>query len=196
MTLTIGRAAAFACLLVASAAHAQAYRCSAGGSTYFSDRPCGTGSSSKLGSYGPTRSAAPSTYSPQLADAPKAQDHVRYLGSGCASISEAIRTGPTRGVRGDVLRGLHEEYNQKCALEDQEARRQVSDERSQQNQQKLAQLEGVKQERQQARMRSEQCTGMKEVIVLKRKRESELNTKEVQALRDLEKGYNERCIGS
>jgi len=194
MTMKLGQAAALALLLAAScSAHAQAYRCISGGTAYFSDRPCAR-AKPQISVYGPARTATATQYTPQLPGAPKAQEHVKYLGSACASTSEAIRTGPTRGVRGDVIRALHDEYSQKCSLEDQDARRQLQEEKSQQQQVTMAQRQGVRDERQQAKKRADQCTGMRDVVVLKRKRESELNAKEVGALRELEKAYNERCI--
>jgi hypothetical protein len=124
------------------------------------------------------------------------QEHVKYLGSGCASISEAIRTAPARGVRGDVISGLQEEYHQKCSIEDQDARNQLRQEKSLQVQAGLAQRDGAINERKQAKVKSEQCAGMRDVIALKRKREKELNEKEVAALRDLERAYNDRCLAS
>jgi hypothetical protein len=148
----------------------------------------------QLGAYGPT---APQTYTPYSApvpDAPRVQDHVKYLGSACASISEAIRTGPTRGVRSDVLRGLQEEYAQKCSVEDQDARRQAQQDKSREFQAKVAERDGVARERQQVKARLEYCDGMRDVIGLKRKREPSLNAQEVEALRDLEKAYNSRCL--
>lgn len=177
-----------------SLAQGQTYRCSSGGTTYLSDKPCSTSAATQLRSYGPLRSATAPQYSAPTPGAPKAQEHVKYLGSGCASISEAIRTGPARGVRGDVIQGLHEEYRQKCALEDQDARTQLQQDISQEQRVKLDQRDSVVGERRQAIQRSERCTAMRDVIALKRRRESELNSKEVEALRNLERTYNETCI--
>lgn len=174
--------------------HAQTYRCSSGGSTYLSDRPCSDPNRTQLKAYGPSRSANTVPYSSQLPDAPKAQEHIKYLPSGCSAIVEAIRTAPARGVRNDVVRGLQDEYNQKCAVDDQEARNQLRQEQSQQRQQKLAERDTAKLEQRQAALRADQCASMRDVVALKRKRESELNAKEVEALRDLEKAYNGRCI--
>ena len=190
------RATFFGILIAASSSYAQTYRCSSGGSTYLSDRPCGDQNRTQIGVYGPARSSAATPYSSQLPGAPKVQEHVKYLPSGCASIVEAIRTGPARGVRGDVIRSLQDEYNQKCSLEDQDARNQLRQEKSQQKQLKLAERDEATKGRQQSKLRADQCGSMREVIALKRKRESELNSMEVGALRDLEKTYNERCIAS
>ena len=176
-------------------AHAQVYRCSSGGSTYLSDRPCPVLPKTQLGGYGPLTSGTYVPYSAPLPDAPRAQDYVKYLGAACASISEAIRTGPTRGVRGDVIRGLQEEYSQKCSVEDQDARRHAQQDKAQDLQGKLAERDNGVRERQQVKARLDYCNGMKDVIGLKRKRESSLNPTEVEALRNLEKAYNIRCIG-
>ena len=183
-------------VVAAPSALAQSYRCSANGATYYSDRPCATAATrTQLGGYGPARSAATPTPTPtHLPDAPRMQEHVHYLGSGCASISEAIRTAPARGVRGDVVRELHDEYAKKCTLEDQDARAQLQRERAREQQSQLAQRDGAKVAQQQASLRADQCGAMRDVVALKRKREAELNGTEVQALRELEKSYNQRCL--
>lgn len=181
-------------MLVASLqAHGQVYRCNSGGATYLSDKPCALVPRTQIGVYGPTHQ----TYTPSprsLPDAPRVQDHVKYLGSACASTSEAIRTGPTRGVRSDVVRGLQEEYAQKCSVEDQDARRQVQQDKSRELQGKLAARDSALQERQQVKVRLDHCDGMRDVIGLKRKREASLNVQEVEALRELERAYNARCL--
>ena len=182
-----------ALLLGTTAAHGQTYRCSSGSGTYFSDRPCAAGAPAKLGAIGPVRAPAPA-YSPPLPGAPRAQEHVRYLGAECASINEAIRTGPSRGVRYDVVYALQDEYRQKCGLEDQDARRQARDDEVKQLQTQVAQRDSAKAQRRQTEAQSAQCLGMRDVISLKRRRESQLNAKEVEALRDLERSYNERCL--
>jgi len=194
MSISATHATVVALLIAAPAAYGQTYKCTSSGSTYLSDRPCGDTGRTQIGSYGPSRSATATPYSSQLPAAPKAQEFVKYLPSGCASIIEAIRTAPARGVRGDVIRGLQDEYSQKCSIEDQAARGQLRQEKSQQQQVKLAERDEALKERQQSKLRADQCGSMKEVIALKRKRESELNSLEVGALRDLEKTYNDRCI--
>jgi len=128
-------------------------------------------------------------------DPPKAEEHLQYLGSGCASISEAIRTGPSRGLRGDVLRDLHEEYRLKCSLDDQEARNRVQRVRGEQRQSQLAQRERTQAEQQQAHALKERCNAMQDTIALRRKRETGLNPKEVDALRGLEVTFNQVCLG-
>jgi hypothetical protein len=92
------------------------------------------------------------------------------------------------------VHSLQEEYSQKCSVEDQDARNQLRQEKSQQQQIKLAERDSAARELQRAKLRADQCASMREVVALKRKRESELDSMEVGALRDLERTYNERCI--
>lgn len=187
---------ALALLIVSAGAQAQSYRCSNGSSIYYSDRPCSSAPAGKLGAFGdnPRQSAPPAAYSPQLPRPGKAQGHVKYLNPACADISEAIRTAPARGVRSDVVSGLHEEYRDKCALEDQDARRQQRQDEQKQQSEKVAQRDSVANERAQAQQRADQCAGMRDVIALKRSRERQLNETEVAALRSLEGAYNTRCL--
>jgi hypothetical protein len=191
-------AAALAGCAIAGAsapAVAQSYRCASGGTIYYSDRPCSGRPPGKLTVYGPTRNdAAVTTYSAPSPRAGKMQEHVKYLSPQCASISEAIRTAPSRGVRGDAIAGLHEEYRQKCQVEDQEARRQHGQDVAEDYQRQRAERTAAANERKQAQARADQCTGMRDVIATKRAREASLNPTEVDALRALERAYNERCI--
>jgi hypothetical protein len=63
-----------------------------------------------------------------------------------------------------------------------------------QRQVEVAQRDSSLADKQQAKERADRCNGMRDVISLKRKREAELNAKEVEALRSLEKTYNEVCV--
>lgn len=187
---------ALAGALAAGAAQAQAYRCSNGNAIYYSDRPCSGPPPSKLGAYGGgSRSQAERAPSPgYLPRAGKPQEHVKYLSSECSDIAEAIRTAPARGVRGDVISGLRDEYQQKCALQDEEARRQHRQDERARSDQLRAERESLALKRDEARRQSEQCNGMRDVIALKRSREKSLNETEVAALRSLESSYNGRCL--
>jgi hypothetical protein len=150
-----------------------------------SDRPCSTATDAKLGGYGPLGATPTSPYAIRVAPVAKAEDHVKYLGSGCASISEAIRTGPNRGVRMDVIQGLREEYRQKCAIEDQDARSRARQDATAEQATKLAQRDVAQSQQQQAKAKADQCAGMRDVIATKRLRERDLNATEVAALRSL-----------
>ena len=174
----------------ATGASAQTYRCVAGSSTYYSDKPC---SKPTIGTYGPARSPATS-HSTALPRVARAEEHVKYLGAECSSISEAIRTAPARGVRGDVVRDLRDEYRRKCDIEDQEARKRQRKDRELEQDEKAAQRDAVARDRMQAARQGDRCNNMRDVISLKRKREASLNEKEVEALRGLERTFNETCL--
>jgi hypothetical protein len=194
MFILNARASVVALLIATPTAYGLTYKCNFGAGSYLSDRPCNGTNSTQMNMYGPTRSGTNIPYSSQLPRAARAQEFVKYLPSGCATIIEAIRTAPTRGVRGEVVRDLQEEYNQKCSIEDQDARNRLQQEKQQQQQTKLAERDGARNENLQSKLRTDQCRSMRDVISLKRRRENELNSTEVGALRNLENTYNERCI--
>lgn len=174
---------------------AQTYRCTIDGRLVISDRPCVSNGDSRLGGMGPTESARMVRGTPMpTTSMPKAEDHLKYLSSGCASIREAIRTGPARGVHWDVIQGLQEEYRDKCSVEDAQARKQASQDRADQQRVQLAQLDAAAAQRRSANDRAERCKAMRDVIGLKRHREATLNAKEVESLRTLEKTYDATCI--
>lgn len=190
----ISCATMLAAFLPALAAGAETYRCRSGSGTYFSDRPCPAATGGQMGGYGPLNPYATTPYPTRLPPVAKAEDHVKYLSSGCASISEAIRTGPNRGVRMDVIQGLRDEYRRKCSIEDQDARNSARQDATAEHASKLAQRDAARTEQQLARMKADQCAGMRDVIATKRQRERQLNATEVAALRSLESSYNERCV--
>ncbi len=194
MRQLLTRAAVLVALLPALGVHAETYRCRSGSRAGYSVRPCAPPNYAKLGGYGPLGATPTSPYAIRVAPVAKAEDHVKYLGSGCASISEAIRTGPNRGVRMDVIQGLREEYRQKCAIEDQDARSRARQDATAEQATKLAQRDVAQSQQQQAKAKADQCAGMRDVIATKRLRERDLNATEVAALRSLESSYNERCV--
>jgi hypothetical protein len=184
---------AIAAIVVSATAQAQTYRCSSGGSAYLSDRPCGAApATGRIGSYGP-QVTSPS-YTLQAARPSMVEAHVKYLGTECASISEGIRTAGIRGVNGHVVQDLHQEYRQKCALEDQDARRKVQADLSREQGQRQAQRDAASNSRAEAQQQADRCAGMRDVIGLKRAREASLNEKEVAALRALESTFNAECL--
>lgn len=183
-------------LLAGAGAQAQAHRCVSGGNVYYSDRPCAGPPATKMGAYGNTRS---DMTAPSLRNVPsrleKPQEHLKYLSPACADIAEAIRTAPARGVRGDVINGLREEYREKCSVQDEEARRQHQQDLAARSGQQRAEREALALQREQAQKQAAQCSGMRDVIALKRSREASLNETEIAALRALESSYNGRCLG-
>lgn len=186
---------AAAALVAAPAASAQSmYRCKSGNSTYVSDRPCTSGAGSTLGTVGAVQnnpSPPPSgTYVPRPA---KTAEHVAYLSSACADIAEAIRTGPSRGVRGDVISGLHEEYRQKCSEDDAAARQRVAEDRRNERDARRTAQSASQQQQQQARIASDQCNELLRILAAKRRQTATMSDGERADLQRSETSYAERC---
>lgn len=190
-----GAAIGAAAWAAAPAASAQSmYRCKSGNSTYLSDRPCTTGAGSTLGTIG----AAPANTYQQpsgtyVQRAPKTAEHVGYLSSACADIAEAIRTGPSRGVRGDVISGLHEEYRQKCAEDDAAARQRLSEDRRNERDAKRSVQTAAQQQQQQTRIASDQCNELLRILAAKRRQTATMSDGERADLQRSETSYAERC---
>jgi len=177
--------------LLSTATVAQTYRCTADGRSYYSDRPCAA--EPKLQSYG-GRDAQVATYTPLPQGAPRAEEHLKYLGSECAAISEAVRTAPARGVRHAEVNALRKDYEAKCAYEDRDARARVNSDRQQQYQEHQARKDADARSQKAAAAQRDRCVGMRDVIAVRRKHASELNAKEQDSLRALEKTFNEVCL--
>jgi hypothetical protein len=176
-------------------ARAQSYRCTEGGRLVVSDRPCLPGASTRLGAIGPIAEQPRSTaykrdYSPPMQ---RAAEHVGLLSPRCATISEAIRTGPARGVRGEVISDLRTEYRNLCADEEQLALGKLSDKRQNEREKKHAELVAQDQDRAQRQRVQENCVGMRDAIQGRKKRLNPELASEVAALADVERRFDEQC---
>lgn len=213
-----GRAAGAAvamCLLGSGAtvgpAHGGGLGCTWGS---YSARPCGpTGVVSPSGAITPSTTPAPSINSgrmggagpvspsarygaspspwqgTQQATVVRAPEVQRYLSPACAQLSDAIRTGPARGLRWDTIAQLREEYRGKCREDEDQARQDL---RQAQVQQREAQ-----QAEQQARQRQVQdrsrCQELQRILVGKRRRIEGMGEGERHDLERSEAAYAERC---
>lgn len=187
---------------------AQMYRCSNGSTTYLSDRPCGGGpavslsgngqksaptGSTRLGAIGPAPTPAmrssPTAYPPMA----KAGEHLQYMSPACAEMSEGIRTGPARGLRGAALTELHENYRRQCSEDEQQARQRlwqkVGDERAQ----RRASDQAVRDERRRETLTAEQCHEMLRILSGRRQRAATMNAGEKADLDLFEANYRARC---
>jgi len=187
-------------IVIASASHGASaqtmYRCASGSSTYLSDRPCTTGAGSKLGSYGPEagrRDLPAPSYSPPVGKAP---EHLAYLSPACASLNDAIRTGPSRGLQSSAMADLHNEYRSKCDEDDQSARQRLYQEKSAQRSERREQqrAEQVAHERQLASR--DQCAELLRILLAKRKQLDAMSTGEKADFYRSEANYNSRCKAS
>lgn len=178
---------------VPSASAQTPYRCSSGGSTYLSDRPCGTDGTGKLGGYCPEapRYAAPVTsYMPSVGKAP---DHLAYLSPACASLNDAIRTGPARGLKSQALAELHAEYRTKCSEDEAEAHQKLSRERADQRSARRAEQASQQAEQTRASREREQCQELLRILHGKRQRLGEMSPGEKSDFERSDANYHARC---
>ncbi|UXH78856.1 hypothetical protein [Roseateles amylovorans] len=196
--------------LTSSICQAQTYRCNVNGSTYFSDRPCGSAAPQppqpgKLGTFGPagggnsnsgasnygSSSYGSSSYSGSVRKPP---EYAQYLTSACAQLEEAIRTAPARGVRGDTLQGLNEEFRTRCNEDVQEAQRKFYQKRREQSQQRDDQRQQLAAAQAEQRRQDEHCANMRAVIADKRAAMASLDARQKELLQQMQENYNLRCM--
>lgn len=184
----------FVVMLTAPAAFGQAlYRCNSGAGTYVSDRPCQTaGAPAEFRSIGPVpeRQSYNRDYTPALQKAP---DILPYLSPECAQMNDAVRTGPTRGLKSAAMAELQTNYRLRCAEDEQQAyqkmRQSHNDERDQRKVAQAAQSAEVAR----AKLSVEQCGEMLRILSGKRQRTSMMTPGEQRDLELFEANYRARC---
>ncbi len=178
------------CLLVCHYASAQSrYSCpTSNGSYVISSTPCT--SQSSIVYYGPSAGQAPQpTYIPKVPDAP---EHLKHLGPRCSSMSDAIRTGPARGLKSETITALHKEYRRECAEEESEAFRKLARERTDARSAKQAEKTAMAQEQQRSQLAQQQCDESKRILFTK-KRRTDLTDGEKADLQRFEDNFKSRC---
>jgi len=158
-----------------------------------SDRPCAPGAQTSLSSYGPTEREPAPTRPMQLGSVGRAPDHLQYLSPECAQMNDAMRTAGARGVGHAVQRDLRDEYQRKCADDDSEARRQVSQDKSAARQARRDERQAQANEKAQTQREREQCHEMLRILHAKRQRIGTLTTGEQADLQRFEENYKARC---
>lgn len=179
---------------------AQVYRCSNGASTYLSDRPCSGSpapmtSNTNRATFGaggpqPQRPSFTTDYHPSM---PKAPEHLRYMSPECASLNDAIRTGPSRGLRSAAMSELHGEYRAKCAEEESEAYQKLSRARGDQRLARRQELAAQQAEQQRSVREREQCAELLRILQGKRQRLATMSAGEKTDFERSESAYHARC---
>lgn len=191
-----------ALLLLAAAvppAQAQSYRCSSTKGTYYSDRPCPIDGGTRLGSFGPLPEPAEPRRPALSATAPvvRAPEHQKYMSAECASLSDGIRTAPSRGLSYDTLNELRDTYNRRCAADEAQARRRLADEAlGERRSNALKQAQATVETRREESVNREtlaQCAEMRRIIATRNERIASLTPGEVNDLRRFEANYAQRC---
>jgi hypothetical protein len=122
----------------------------------------------------------------------EAPSNLKYLSPRCASLNDAIRTGPARGLNYDTLGRMRKDYSRECAESEGEAQTRMSEERRDQAQQRNEARNADRQERDRASAREQQCGESKRILVTKKQR-TDLTEGEKAELRRFEDNYRSRC---
>lgn len=166
---------------------AQTYQCRDNtGRAYTSSQPCKPG----MVYYAPLpeRPVAP-TYIPRVGDAP---DHLKYMDPRCASLNDALRTAPARGLKGDVISDMRKEYNRQCRESEMEASRRLSQENGDKRRAAESERKVAEREANWTKAQQDMCGELKRVLRIKRAR-TDLNEGEQRDLQRSEEAYQRRC---
>lgn len=164
------------------------YTCTSNGRSYASSHPC---PSSGMVYYGPS-TPSPSS-EPKAAKIEQAPDTLKYLSPRCASLNDAIRTAPARGLKYDTISQMKNEYEQQCSDSESEARTRMSREQRE-NKRQLSEASKVDQlDKERAAIRDQQCGESKRILFAKRAR-TDLTAGEKADLQRFEENYRSRCL--
>lgn len=166
------------------------YTCSSNGSTYQSTQPCPGSSSRGLMYYGPINKQP--TYEQRIPSVGQAPDTLKYMTPRCASLNDAIRTAPARGLGYDIIGKMQREYSNECSESENEARAQLSRDKVDQQRAAKETSVNVKLEKERSAIEEQQCGESKRILYNKRAR-TDLTEGEKNDLTRFEKNYRNRC---
>jgi hypothetical protein len=169
------------------------YRCSNGSSSYLSDRPCAVAPPARLGGIGPQQRQVPPNSSSYIPPVGKAPAHLAYLNAACASLNDAIRTGPSRGLKSAAMNDLHAEYREKCAEEEAEAHQKLARTRSDQRDAQRNAQASLQAEQTRTTREREQCHELQRILHGKRQRLAGMTEGEKGDFERSEANYHARC---
>jgi hypothetical protein len=121
-----------------------------------------------------------------------APEHLTLMSPRCASLHDAMRTAPARGLKQPEMADMRREYNRDCADDESAAREKLSGMRAEKRQETRAAEQAKQQAAQQARMSAEMCGELKRVIKNKKMR-TDLTSGEIGDLQRSEENYKARC---
>lgn len=169
------------------------YRCNSGAGAYISDRPFqSAGGPAEFRSIGPVpeRQSFNRDYTPTLQKAP---DILPYLSPECAQMNDAVRTGPTRGLKSAAMSELQSNYRLRCAEDEQRAFQKLHQARSDERDQRKVAQAAQTAEMARAKLSVEQCNEMLRILSGKRQRASTMTAGELHDLELFEANYRARC---
>lgn len=166
------------------------YRCTNGTTSSLSDRPCDSGVRTKLSAYGSLeRPRSPIQESP----VGRAPEYLSYMSVPCAQLSDAIRTGPARGLRSGAMRELHDDYGKRCSDDEQTARRMWGQDQQFQKDQRTARQKAEQLEQSRIVTTKEQCHEILRILHARRKRVETYTSGQRADLERFESSYQARC---
>ena len=181
-------------MLAAPAAFSQSiYRCHNGAGNYISDRPCqSAGAPAELKSIGPVpeRPSYNRDYTPSMQKAP---DILPYLGAECAQMNDAVRTGPTRGLKSAAMSELVTNCRLRCAEDEQLAYQKMRQARNDERDQRKVAQAAESAEVARAKLSVEQCNEMLRILTSRRQRVASMSPGEQHDLELFEANYRARC---
>jgi hypothetical protein len=158
---------------------------------------CGVRSAHRMGAADASRygygggSYGRGSYSSSSAD--EASEILPYLSPGCAELNDAMRTGPSRGVHGDVLSQLQREYRTKCGDEESLAYQRLRDEQSNQRGAAVQARQALVAQKQLSAQESARCDELLRILAGKRKRVDGMSEGEKADLQRSEEAFQTRC---
>lgn len=184
------------CLHVAAQAQSTLYKCPTGNGYTWSDRPCAEQGRASIQAYGPVEPRMPllggTSTSPTLKRAP---EHQAYLGARCADLNDALRTAPSRGIKGQTLQDLQDTYRRECAEDEQAAYQQLHRARNEQRELRKAREMADQAQRDAQRIEREQCDEMARILHVRRQKLDQLNDGQRADLQRFQDSYAQRCRG-
>lgn len=184
----------FLVMPMAPVASSQAlYRCHSGSGIYVSDRPCqSAGAPAELRSIGPVpeRQSYNRDYTPALQKAP---DILPYLHPECAQMNDAVRTGPTRGLKSAAMSELQTNYRLRCAEDEQRAYQTMRQTRNDDRDQRKVAQAAQDAETARAKLSLNQCSEMLPILSGKRQRATAITAGEGYDVERFEASYRARC---
>lgn len=187
-------------MLAAAGAQAATYRCTApDGSVQYADRPCGQTAAPiapTVGGVGPSRyqPPPPRTSSLNTTAAPRAPEYAVHLPPDCAQLEEASRTAYQRGLRGDTLRSVQNDFETKCEVQRCRAQERVSEERNERERQYRDRRQEERKAEDERGKTAQQCDQMRSVIADRRAAVAAMDARQKELLHTLQDQYNRSCL--
>lgn len=172
-------------------AYAQtAYKCNTSGATYYSDRPCEHGGTAGL----PGKvviSPSPQGQEPPVDDL---ENWWRFMSPACRQLQAQLKsTMSSRDYRSQSAATARARYQQQCEEEEQMARQQLYQYRSERRDSRRQALLERQAERQREASKLEQCAEMRRIRAARLQQASRMTAGERSDFARFEEGFQARC---